>query len=538
MKCVLYREQLENFLSVKNKDFSEINSNPRTIQVFGTTEFEFIGKRPKFIQEQSFNDEKTFRENLKNPLYSISNFKVTIVVEEYNCKVALKLFWSHFNRDVGKPWFKVSRNVEYITVNKNTGDVYVGYIHNYQKKRKSTKSIRKNYFANEPLSVITSKIKNISNQFLSNSDIANNAADIFINSIMKTDKGYTREQNLMKFYLDKKNFRYPNNFFLYSNIYWDKQFKKTLKKNGGRFVDAFMILNNLSGKKIKKALHQCNNLNIDTLKFAQKLFGDDWLNQDDSSLVKILEYRGPISTYDNLNSSFSKEELKKVYKLFINYVCEYEIEGYTFIDHIRMYRDLKNYGETDIKWTSDGSDFQKFNQEHLDWSEKLEHYIKGTYSRTYPEYFFEKIQKPIDEYYPVILTDSNSYNQESLIQSNCVKGYIGKPSAMIISLRKGSIDSENRVTIEYWIIKTGDKIMTSRIQTLGRFNTKVDDSWNEILFKLDEIVLSCHQDQNFKSVTIMKECLNKNILTSESHFDKDGILRWSYKIEDTFSYTW
>jgi hypothetical protein len=49
----------------------------------------------------------------------------------------------------------------------------------------------------------------------------------------------------------------------------------------------------------------------------------------------------------------------------------------------------------------------KFREEHLDWSDKLEHYRNGTYTRTYPEYSYELIQTPItvesNVYYPVLL---------------------------------------------------------------------------------------------------------------------------------------
>jgi hypothetical protein len=98
----------------------------------------------------------------------------------------------------------------------------------------------------------------------------------------------------------------------------------------------------------------------------------------------------------------------------------------------------------------------KFREEHLDWSDKIEHYRQGSYTRIYPDYSYELIQKPIsvgdDVYYPVLLDDSHNYNKESSQQSNCVKTYIGKCSSVIVSLRKGDIDSDKRATIEDLIL--------------------------------------------------------------------------------------
>jgi hypothetical protein len=65
----------------------------------------------------------------------------------------------------------------------------------------------------------------------------------------------------------------------------------------------------------------------------------------------------------------------------------------------------------------------------------------------------------MDTYYPVLLTNSSVYNQESQLQSNCVKGYIGKTGSIIVSLRKGSIDSDIRGTIEYSLFKDSEGII-------------------------------------------------------------------------------
>lgn len=537
MKNVLYRQEVRAFYSVEFKDTSTIipENTINDLLLYDDSEH-YTFKHPKFTSINHFNDEETFLVQMKNQLFSVTSIKSTIVVEEYDDKVTIKLFWSHFGREVGKQWFRVIRNVDYITVNKKTGDIYSGYIHDYQKKRKNTKRVRRNFFSNDPLDSFTTKIKNFLNGITPNAGrIAIDAVNIFIDAITTSDTQYNREQRLFKFYLDKKGFRYPNNFYVYSNVMSDKELKKILKKNNKRIVESFMIKNKLNGKKIRKALHQTKYLNMNAYIFAQKIFGDDWLNQNEESLIKILDYT---SEHYNVNYEFknflSKEELKRVFNLYINSVCEYQIDHFTFLDHIEMYGKLKEYGEIDIKWLSDGSDYNEFMEEHLDWTNKLEHYKNGTYFRIYPNYFFKIIENPIEEYYPVILTNSIEYNQESIIQSNCVKGYIGRPGSFIISLRKGSRDSEDRATIEYKVGKFDGEVIAKRVQSLGRFNYNLDESWDEILLKLDEIVLSSHQDKSFKSVELKKECLNNFVMTSDSYFDDLGDLVWSHKKENIY----
>ena len=543
MSNILFRREYINYNSTEYQSFCDINKiHEEKNKPFTVFSIEHYKEHPIFEYLNSYGDEETFKNNIKNQLFSLHSTKCVIVVEEKEEKVSFKFFFSFFEKKVGKPWFKVNKHIDYLTVNRKTGDVYFGYIHNYQKKRKFSKAVRKNYFLGDPLSSLASKIKNFSQNLIPNaSEVSNEASNIFIESIIKTDNNLKREDKLFKFYLDRKGFKYPNNFSLFKNFQWSKEFKKILKKNGKKLVDSLMILHGIHGKKIKKYLHESTQLNIENYKVALKLFDEEWLTQNEGAILKLLNYEQNLSVnIFELREQLSKEELKKVFKMIMNFVCTNEIDNWTFTDHARMYLELKQYGETDIKWLTDGQDYTKFSQEHLDWTEKLEHYKRGTYEREYPSYLVEKIETQIDEYYPLVLKNSYDYNSESLVQSNCVKTYIGRPGSLIVSLRKGSIDSNERITVEYWVtyLKSSDMIFPDRIQTLGRYNKGIDESWNDILLKLDETVLLCHKDQNFESVKIKKECSNGVVMKSDSHFDEEGNLRWSHKKENFGTYIW
>jgi hypothetical protein len=495
-------------------------------------------RHPLFLIKKTDTDEETYLKNYGNPMCTVTKTHVMVVVERTGDKVAIKLFHGFRNRRAGNTWFKVSWNVEYISVNTKTGDVYTGYIREYQKKRKCLKKITRNFFANDPVSSIKSMIKNVVNSYVSDKNESLNVVTEAISKFMfeidnQDDFGQLDfSQRLFRFYLNKRQIRYPNNFQVFTQHLVGPEIRKILKKNGNKLVDAFMEVQKISGRKLKKALHNCYGLNISLYQHARDLFGDDWLNQDEGTIVNLLNsnnssYSPPLPEFKNI---ISNEELKRVYSMFKKVYTDNTLDSWTFADHIRMYTELRLYGETDLRWMSENNK-DEFRQEHLDWTDKIQFYRQGVYNRFYPQYFVDMIQNKIGEYVPVLLTNSSQYNEESSTQSNCVKTYIGKPSSFIISLRKGLYGE--RATIEYQLSKTGDKVDVKRTQSLGRFNYKLEEEWNDVLFKLDEIVVSSVKDKRFETVQITKEHKNGVILNSDSYWDHGNKLRWTHKSIDS-----
>lgn len=531
MKEEIYKKNFERYNTVKFKDQTKIfplNDD----NIFYVTE-----KHPLFINNGNVEGEECYTENLFNPLCSILKEYVMIVVEKNEDKVVIKLFTGFRHRGEGRLWFKVEKNVDYISVNTKTGDVYSGHIRGYQKKKKCSKSIKRNVFYLEPIESLKSKVKNILIRFTENAyDEVSIAFSEFMFQIDQRQNFETLNfgDRLFRFYLNKRNYKYPNNFKIFPSQLVGPEIKKILKKNGNKLVDAIMIKHQLYGKKIKHALHTCDKLNIELYQAARKLFGDDWLNQDEENIIVDI-LNSPNSLLGSINyprlfsELISKEELRRVYILFKQVFIHQNLDSYTFHDHIRMYTELKMFGERDLRWQSVESK-EEFRKEHLDWSDKLQHYKNGTYARHYPEYMYEKISKPIfDNYYPTLLDSSKNYNDESNFQSNCVKGYIGKPGSLIISVQKG----DERATVEYRMTINGRLISTDRIQSLGKFNQKLDNEWEPVLLKLDQQVLSCVRDERFNTVKLTKECNNGTTLKSDSYWDEQGNLRWTHKAIDS-----
>jgi hypothetical protein len=362
--------------------------------------------------------------------------------------------------------------------------------------------------------------------------VAIEAISTFINQIDNTDSfgDLNFSQRLFKFYLNKRRVKFPNNFHVFTDSWYGPEVRKRLKKCDNKMVDAIMSVHELSGKQLKKALHNCNYFDISTYKVAREMFGDDWLNQDYELILACLNNKiGSITSpskefYDYI----STEELKRVFNLFKQVFVTKTLNSYTFSDHIRMYTELRRFGELDLRWMSSDDSNLKFREEHLDWTDKLEYYRNGTYTRIYPEYSYDLIQKPIkvgeDVYYPVLLNDSQNYNAESYLQSNCVKSYIGKCASIIVSVRKGDNESDERATVEYYLKKlsSDSEIDVNRIQSLGRFNNRLSEEWNDVLFKLDEVMLSYVEDKKFEPVKIKKDCKNGKEITSDSTWKDDG----------------
>jgi hypothetical protein len=548
MKEVLFKKEFVSYETIEHESYSEFPYVKRMIQS-QTLNFELedgpepTKKHPLFIYKKTNKTEEEFVTRFADQLYSVTRNNVTIVVERDGDKVAIKLFWGYKHRRPGVVWFKTIKHVEFISVNTKTGDVYVGGIDNYHLKRKSKKRINRNYFIGEPLNNLSLSIRNCIRRVDSNLDVdcTQEALEVFIQTIDPIDNFgvLTNNQRLFKFYLNKRGVKFPNNFHIYTNEWFGPEIKKILKKTDNRMVDAVMVRNELSGKQIKKALHNCEGLNLPMLTLARNMFNDDWVNQDYELILGCLNsninyYPLPV----DFKEFVTNEELKRVFKLFRHVVIHGTLDAHTFYDHMRFYCDLKLY-EPNIKWMSSDDDKSDFRGEHLDWVDKIQSYREGTYYRKYPDYSYRVISEPIEHggevYYPVLLDNSKSYNQESAIQSNCVKTYIGKCGSMIVSLRQGGVDSDVRATIEYKLSYTfvGKIIHVDRVQSLGRFNKKLTEEWDDVLFKLDRRMLYYVKDENFDTVKIKKVHKSGLELESTSYWRDDGRLVWDKeKIEN------
>jgi hypothetical protein len=537
MKEVLYKKEIRSYYNIQYRNYNPIDELEEGFINNSLLKHTDFKKHPIYYPINTSSTQECFLENYGNPLYQITEQLHLIVVEKYGDKISLKLFVNNRQRKVGKPWFKINKSMRYVTVNTKTGDVYNGSIMNYHLKRKYRKNIRRNCFYNYILNQmkhdITSALGGATigeEENREKTDIINEIFTIFTSQFSKhSDLDYLSfDDRLFKFYLDKRNVKIPNNFYVFKGEWYGKEIKKILKKNGNRMIDAIMERHNFSGKKIKSALHLCEDFNFELYSKAKKFFGDDWVNQDSQFILACLNSKYYFNDIPEVFFSYtSKEELRKFFNLFKLMVVNNMINQHTLYDHINFYIQLKRFGEVELKWLS--SNDMQFRDEHIEWTNKIEYYRNGSYDRIYPEYSYDIIEKPItiggDIYYPKLLDNSSNYNEESIIQSNCVKTYITRPGSIIVSLCKQNIELNERATIEYQV-KQSPVLKINRVQSLGRFNERLSKEWNEVLLKLDTIMLSYIEDERFDTVQIKKKCANGIVIETTSKWDEIGNLTW------------
>ena len=532
MKKELFKVSYERYHNDEYYDTNSISDNEGR-------ELEYNKKKQirAIFNNKGFDElEETYTKNYGNPLYSIQKEHCMIVVERDDDKVSIKCFYGIRKRSVGCSWFKVNKHLFFVTANIRTGDVYNGSLNNYQKK-KCQKRLKRNFWAGDPINNMKLTVKNYIKHFNPKSDEYETAIMALSTFMFELDQrqdfgDLNFSERLYRFYLNKRGIKYPNNFGAFLKTTEKLPILKDFRKNENKYVETFMAINGITGKKVRKVLHLCTAVNLSVYRIALKFFGEDWINQNEEVLLACLNspYKPWFSTETNLRDVFSLEELKRVFEIFKQAFVKETLEYSTFFDHIRFYIELKVYGEEDLRWQSSDNK-EEFRQEHLDWTDKLQHYKQGTYTRVYPEYIHDIINKPIqvgeDTYYPVLLTNSSVYNQESISQSNCVKGYIGKVGSIIVSLRKNDIESDDRGTVQYVLNKVDDKVFALRVQNLGRFNGKLGEEWNEALNHLDNKLYMCVIDKKYENVKLKKECTNGVILHSDSKWDDNGALKWT-----------
>jgi hypothetical protein len=462
-----------------------------------------------------------------------------VILERDGPKLSLKVFFGQRGRRVGVSWFKISTNCYFLTLNTDTGDVYSGSILDYHKKTKVKKKLKRNYLIGSPITQIKHRFLN---NPIENTEIKiqlfNEVIALFFNELgYDGDSKLSNDDKLLLYFFKKKGIKYPNNYKLFYNGELNNITKKVLIKNDMKIVDAFMSMNGFSGDAIRKAIHSCEKtINPKVLSVILEIFPKEWILQDDELLTKSLDtdmsFIGQSKDrLKEISSYMGREELRKVFKCYRLLITEHDINQISLEDHVEMYLFLKAVGE-DIKWKSENR--LQFREEHMDWSDKYEFYKRGKYTRTYVDTLYQIVTNVIsfedEDYYPVVLTTSDEYNDESKTQQNCVKGYVGRPSSIIVSLRKGSIDSEERATVEYQIFKKNEKIDFNRPQSLGRFNTRLDETWIPILHLLDQRFTQWINIKGDKNVKIEKELANGQKLHSDSEWSENGFLNWTYSV--------
>jgi hypothetical protein len=490
-----------------------------------------------FTHKNNYETEEKFTEHYGNPLASVDMTRRIMCVTKEGDKITFKVFWYNRRRRIASKWFKTSTQCKFITFNYKTNALYDGSLDNYHLKRKCRKRIRRALFNSDPINKIRMWVRDSfsaeEKKTIDVPTIVNQVVSLFVNSIPGTEKypELLPEQKIYRRYLDCQGIKYPNNWFELIDAYPQPK-KKDLVKCGYKYIDALMRVHKLKGDKIKKSLHNIDKF-VDASHFntACEMFGEKFiLNQPDEIINLFLSawnltHFHKNDTFFNTLSKSEKLNFFEIYKLYYRKLINY----HTISDHIRFYTFLNDIEP--VKWKSKTHD--EFSQEHYDWSEKYNHYTNGDFTRIYNPNFVEYINEAIltkeGPYFPEVLLTSKRYNNESFFQNNCVKTYIKRVNSLLISVRRGEGDKEERASVEYQIIPivwTNDKteFNLNRVQTLGKFNHRLDSSWDDVLVKLDERISVTLYENMFDTLQIDGEFGGRKVFSDYTikEYDRTG----------------
>ena len=464
-------------------------------------------KHPHFEYDKgkmSSKDEKTFEENYANPLCGVQHARRIISVDRTDTKVSIKLFLYDRIRKPGKPYFIKTTSLFFMTYNYKTNSLYHGSLINYHLKRKCRKSLRRATLWENPIDNFRTKINNFFKNMSFWEIMSETEFDInlpiqkFIDSIPEIkehDDDDDVKYSLYKHLLVTGGIKLPNNWKTLIEAFPQPK-KPDYVKVGFKYVDAFMLIRNMKGDKLKRVLHTVNHFNIASYDFAVKLFGTKFImDRPDNELKLIIENQTYFGEWYT-KTEFTESELKNMYKIYLE-ACLGNTDFSTIVDHVNFKNRLLKLQP--VKWKS--KTLNGFIDEHDEWSKLISSYTNGVITRRYGRSFVNLIEEPIsvkgEVYYPKLLTNTDEYNNESTIQTNCVRTYIDRPDCFILSLRKGNLNSDERLTNEYSlsIVKNKfgqsvveDELRIKRIQTKAKRNSQPDITWSDVLNILDEKV--------------------------------------------------
>ena len=508
----------------KIKHYKDTNQVP----LGNITELDNIIVKPKSKWDRSKVEvsvsEEEFVKYFADVTKGVSMEKLLIVVEEYDNKISYKIYTTTKRRKVGGKYFFVRKSLRYVTYNLNSKNVYTGY-RQTSKKKLISKSCRANLFSD----IVTPHY--IMNEFKTESRIAQgfkvtdykSAVDemddlkeklsqlIFNKTGIKTFKEISIRDIFYKLYLLDNGIKIPNTFRLFQEYFFSK---KELKQSKN-LVTAFMNKEGLYGSKVRAYLNKYEDIPFIYLSLIFKVLGVDYFNMVN---VENLRNSGTIyipgSLANNMNEVLSKRDR---YKILVG--INEGISFPTLLEHFSFREKLKKYNH---KFNIKFFDRKSFTDEHYEISQVLGSYKNGIIKRNYGHQIENMVEQSIVsmmgiEFFPVLLKTTEDYNSESIVQSNCVRTYVEKPNCLIISLRNGNKNSEDRATLEYQYRR--NEII--RIQSRSKYNNDVPPSWEQTLEILDYRISKLYKDGKLTLPSLTKEYPNGVVINRYSVFEKE-----------------
>jgi len=521
--------EIKNYRTSLYLNYCDINQKDRNILgLYVETK-----QKDKFFSDAQFYTEDDFVKHFGNPLASVHFNRQRLFIEEGDDKISIKFQFYQKTRKVGGRYFTERKVTNYLTFNFKKKMFYSGTF-STKKKQVIGRSMKVNptYYAIETF------LRNIR---IENSVAVDQYLYFFLEKIWDR-MGIENPQNFqwdcmrsfysLTYYL-VNGIKIPNNWRKFTGIFFSK---KELKKFDMNLVDTAMDKLKLKGSKVKQIFNEMEWIEFDRLYLTYKLLGIDRFNKIENKYfdeyysgdeIRTMEenrmgryyecFYSENSQYlpNRLSVPLTPKEKDRIADL-IPHLTDYRFS--TLLDHLDMKRDLMNLGE-DVKFKF--TNISSFNLEHEEFSRLLQSYRKGEVERFYGD--VDSLETPIEHegetYYPVLLRKTTDYEKESQHQRNCVRGYSERPDCFIFSIRKGSIDGDERITVEYQYRK--NEILN--VQERAKFNETPSLEFSQVArIQLANINLM-YKLGTLKLPKLVKKYRSGKVIEQQATFDEMSV---------------
>ena len=521
--------EIKNYRTSLYLNYCDINQKDRNILgLYVETK-----QKDKFFSDSQFYTEDDFVKHFGNPFASVHFNRQRLFIEEGDDKISIKFQFYQKTRKVGGRYFTERKVTNYLTFNFKKKMFYSGTF-STKKKQVIGRSMKVNptYYAIETF------LRNIR---IENSVAVDQYLYFFLEKIWDR-MGIENPQNFqwdcmrsfysLTYYL-VNGIKIPNNWRKFTGIFFSK---KELKKFDMNLVDTAMNKLKLKGSKVKQIFNEMEWIEFDRLYLTYKLLGIDRFNKIENKYfdeyysgdeIRTMEenrmgryyecFYSENSQYlpNRLSVPLTPKEKDRIADL-IPHLTDYRFS--TLLDHLDMKRDLMNLGE-DVKFKF--TNISSFNLEHEEFSRLLQSYRKGEVERFYGD--VDSLETPIEHegetYYPVLLRKTTDYEKESQHQRNCVRGYSERPDCFIFSIRKGSIDGDERITVEYQYRK--NEILN--VQERAKFNETPSLEFSQVArIQLANINLM-YKLGTLKLPKLVKKYRSGKVIEQQATFDEMSV---------------
>ena len=529
--------EIKNYRTSLYLNYCDINQKDRHILgLYVETK-----KKDKFFSDVQFYTEDAFVEYFGNPFASVHFDRQRLFIEEGDDKISIKFQYHIKNRQVGGRYFTERKVTQYLTFNFKKKMFYSGTFSTKKKKViGGSMKVNPTYFAIETF------LRNIRIQ---NSVAVDQYLYFFLEKIWDR-MGIENPQNFqwdcmrsfysLTYYL-VNGIKIPNNWRKFTGTFFSK---KELKKFDMNLVDTAMGKLKLKGSKVKQIFNEMEWIDFDRLYMVYNILGIDRFNKienkvfdpyygDETMPMEMNQMGGSFECFYSDKEQFNQyflgrtlvpltpKEKDRILDL-MPYFDHYKWR--TLIDHLEMKKDLMNLGE-DVKFKF--TNISSFNLEHEEFSRLLQSYRKGEVERFYGD--VDSLETPIEHegetYYPVLLRKTTDYEKESQHQRNCVRGYSERPDCLIFSIRKGSTDGDERITVEYQYRK--NEILN--VQERAKFNELPSDEFSQVArIQLANVNLM-YKIGTLKLPKLIKKYRSGKVIEQQATFDEMSVSEKRYE---------